>query len=46
MKRRGWEECDFVYITGDAYEIVRWKLVSTTEWEEDDSVDVWNGSLK
>ena len=35
-----------VKITGEAYEIVRWQLVSTTEWEEDDSLDVWSGSLE
>jgi len=32
--------------TDEEYEITRWQLVSTTEWEEDDSVDVWNGSLE
>jgi len=35
-----------VKISDEKYEIVRWQLVSTTEWEEDDSVDVWSGSLE
>ena len=35
-----------VKVTDEEYEITRWQLVSTTEWEEDDSVDVWNGSLE
>ena len=35
-----------VKVSDEEYEIVRWQLVSTTEWEEDDSMDVWNGSLE
>ncbi len=35
-----------VRITDEKYEIIRWQLISTTEWEEDDSMDVWNGSLE
>ena len=34
-----------VRITEDSYEILRWQLVSTTEWEENDSISIWNGSL-
>ena len=34
-----------VIITGETYEIIRWQLVSTAEWEEEDSIGVWNGSL-
>lgn len=35
-----------VQITGDSYRILRWQLVSTTEWEADDSLDVWTGTLE
>ena len=35
-----------VKITEESYEILRWQLVSTTDWEADDSLDVWNGSLE
>lgn len=35
-----------VRVTGTAYEILRWQLVSTTAWEEDDSLSIWNGSLE
>ena len=35
-----------VKVSDEEYEIMRWQLVSTTEWEEDDSMDVWNGSLE
>lgn len=35
-----------VQITEDSYRVLRWQLVSTTEWEADDSLDVWNGSME
>lgn len=35
-----------VCITGNAYEILRWQLVSTTDWEEDESLSLWNGSTE
>jgi len=35
-----------VKVSDEEYEIMRWQLVSTTEWEEDDSMDVWSGSLE
>ena len=35
-----------VQITGDSYRVFRWQLVSTTEWEADDSLDVWTGTLE
>lgn len=35
-----------VDITEDTYRVLRWQLVSTIEWEEDDSLDLWNGSLE
>ncbi len=35
-----------VQIIGDKYEILRWQLVSTTEWEEDDSLNLWSGSTE
>ena len=35
-----------VEITEDSYRILRWQLVSTTEWESDDSLDVWTGTLE
>lgn len=35
-----------VQITGSEYQILRWQPVSTAEWEEDDSLNVWNGSLE
>lgn len=35
-----------VQITGAEYRILRWQLVSTTEWEEDDSLALWNGSME
>lgn len=35
-----------VQITGDSYRVLHWQLVSTTEWEADDSLDVWTGTLE
>ena len=35
-----------VQITEDSYRVLRWQLVSTTEWEADESLDVWNGSME
>lgn len=35
-----------VQITGDSYRVLRWQLVSTTEWESDESLDVWSGTLE
>lgn len=35
-----------VRVNGSNYEILRWQLQSTAEWEEDDSLSLWNGSLE
>lgn len=35
-----------VQITGDSYRVLRWQLVSTTDWESDESLDLWDGSMK
>ena len=35
-----------VQITEDSYRVLRWQLVSTTEWEADDGLDVWDGSTE
>ena len=35
-----------VQLTENVYRVLRWQLVSTAEWEEDDSLSVWNGSLE
>lgn len=35
-----------IQITGNSYEILRWQLVSTTDWEEDDSLSLWDGSIE
>jgi len=32
--------------TGSNYEIIRWQLISTAEWEEDERLNLWNGSLE
>ena len=32
-----------VYVDGDEYEILRWQLVSVTDWVADDSLNVWQG---
>ena len=33
-----------VRLQDDEYEILRWQTVSTTVWEADDSMEVWDGS--
>ena len=33
-------------ITEDSYRVLRWQLVSTTEWEADEGLDVWDGSME
>ena len=35
-----------VEVTGDTYRVLRWQMVSTAEWEADDSLNVWNGSME
>jgi len=35
-----------VRINGNSYEILQWQLKSTTEWEEDEGLNLWNGSLE
>lgn len=35
-----------VEVIGNAYRILRWQLVSTTEWEADDIMNLWNGSME
>ena len=35
-----------VQITEDSYRVLRWQLVSTTEWEADDSLKLWDGSME
>lgn len=35
-----------VQITGDSYRVLRWQLISTAEWEADESLNVWNGTLE
>lgn len=35
-----------VQITEDSYRVLRWQLVSTTEWEADEGLDVWDGSME
>lgn len=35
-----------VQITGENYRILRWQLISTTEWETDDSLSLWDGSIE
>lgn len=35
-----------VQITNEGYRILRWQMVSTTEWEEDDSLNLWNGTME
>jgi len=31
-------------LSGDFYEILQWQTVSVTEWGEDDSLDLWDGT--
>ena len=35
-----------VQLTEDSYRILRWQLVSTIEWEADEGLDVWDGSME
>lgn len=35
-----------VRICGEEYQILRWQLVSTSEWEIDDNMNLWNGSME
>ncbi len=32
-----------VQVGGEQYEILRWQAVSTTQWEADTSIEVWEG---
>ncbi len=32
-----------VSIQGDSYEILQWQLTPTIQWENDDSITVWDG---
>jgi len=32
-----------VRLNGDTYEILSWQAVSSTQWEADDSIDLWDG---
>lgn len=34
-----------VRVSGSAYQILRWQLISTAEWETEDGMNVWNGSM-
>ena len=34
-----------VEVDGTAYRILRWQTVPTGEWESDDSLEVWDGTL-
>ena len=31
---------------GDQWSVIRWKTVSTVEWESDDSLGLWDGELE
>ncbi len=33
-----------VIISGSDYEIVRWQMVSTAHWQNDDSLNLWEGN--
>lgn len=33
----------WVAVTGSEYEILRWQVVSTVEWQADDRIPVWRG---
>lgn len=35
-----------VQITGNKYRILRWQMVSTTEWEADENMNLWDGSME
>lgn len=33
-----------VAVTGSSYQILRWQAISTTDWQADDRLPVWDGS--
>lgn len=33
-----------VWVSGTEYEILRWQVVSTTQWQADDQLPVWQGA--
>ena len=33
-----------VAVTGNSYRILRWQAISTTDWQADDRLPVWDGS--
>ena len=35
-----------VEIKNEEYEVLRWQVVSTTEWQEDTGMNLWNGTLE
>ena len=35
-----------IEITEAFYRVLRWQMVSTTQWEADDSMNVWDGSME
>lgn len=35
-----------VRITENGYEVLRWQLISTTDWEADESLSLWDGTLE
>ncbi|MBR7148694.1 MAG: hypothetical protein IKD13_07660 [Firmicutes bacterium] len=34
-----------VRVEGDVWEILQWKVVSSVDWEADETIDVWDGQL-
>ena len=34
-----------VAVDGTAYEVLRWQMVPSAEWEFDDSLELWDGTL-
>ncbi len=34
-----------VSVNGDAYKVLRWQVVSTTDWQQEDSMQVWDGDV-
>lgn len=35
-----------VEITEEAYRVLRWQTESTTQWQEDDSLNLWDGTME
>lgn len=35
-----------VRISGNGYEVLQWQTESSTDWEADDSLNVWDGSIE